>query len=847
MDHRPFPKRKRSDIEAAETRDSSFQLENLSNSSYFTLEPVSKLLRAHLPLSWLASATSAHTLPSGSILQGTIENVTAWEYSVLVARQLPNGGLFALEKVDQDVFVAHPLQPFVTDKWVLDASIGAAPSVTMQMMLHYLPSSDLSQPQHSRRTPSLSSEASFKLPKARRGAAARLSILGKPEKQEQSSSSPLLPGLLDDGIAMPIVDTRDENQSTITRQPEPPSEEVKEEDFSSMLQHQENGTIQPDMLSPTYLRQRYLETLYKVKSPLSYYAKGPLSRARARARATDASMTLPDLAAFYRESILPAKKMDLKYKDSFKTVVDQIVQTSAAEVTVPKKTRKTKLGKDGLWPAEKDYVVDWWKARDLTPVAAEQRDSVLKDATTFLRMREAQMQIVLILEVLSIEAKDIKRVPEQVPKQPMSEGADVKVESIEQDAALCEKRDKQIKKRNLETELDVLADKLCIWHSIGLEGDFFSSTTSIGRGDNDDSVDAKDRLRNFCTDVLIPFYSSKLPVLCRSLCKTLAGPELYDQVQKSTRIKKDETQQLPPGAAIKRRPMSRSGTLERVLSEDSLQRASPPALSRSSTLPPVPQFKREPSEASRRPLSRQTSMSFSSREVDLVADAKATASKRRKLDQVATQKQELAAAIQALKKPNRQGVGRAFMEEIESRKLELKQPVLITATPRINRRKTLNDIGGGEVVLQEPAHDMFIPSSSLKPRNATNLIFAPTSSSKKRAVLAALHDTPSRTTSETDPLQLTSRASKSISQQASTSQRSHQVLSTPTKTRSIDTILRTPTKKSSYSSSGKENRKFELSDMAFRTMDRAMNMPVADSANSIYDKLGWNEDDDYGP
>lgn len=850
MNYPALPKRKRSEVESEEARDSSFQLENLSSSSILTFEHVARLLRAHVPLSWLSSTSQHNLLPNGSILQGTINYVTSWEYAVLVARNVPNGGLYALEKVDQDVFICQPLQPFVTDKWIQDASIGAIPPVSLQMMLHYVPESLAVIPKHDRRTPSLSSIPDFKIPKNRRGMAARLSILGEDGKQETPCASPTLLGPASNDTAQP-----DEHESGLCISELAVQDKSKSKVEPLVTQPVDAIAIDEtiatqDMLAPEYLSQRYLEHLYKSKESIAYYAKGPLSRARARARAANASVTLQNLADFYRESILPAKKWEVKFKESLPhTIMSGIseLRGDSDEQASRKKAnrRKTKLGKDGLWPIENDYIVRWWQARSVQSIPIEDQEAKIRDAVSkSLRMREAQMQIVLMLEILAIESKLLKPATGELDRAALTAPADVetKVESIESDKPLLVpgKAERTIKKRNLETDLEVLADKLCIWHSIGVEFAFSDmlGDESIYDENTEDPELSKDTLRNFCTDVLIPFYNSKLPLLCKSLCKTLAGPDVYGQSQKAARIKSNVVQMKPGAQTVRERPQSRSRTLDRMLDGDGTRPTSPADTFRSPTLPPVPSFKREPSDFSQRSLSRQNSVSFTNREVDLDADAQATAAKKRKLDRVASQKQELAAAIQALKKPNRQGLGRAFMDEVENRQVERRQPVLITATPRANRRKTIGDVPVGSDKHPLATEDIIVPSSSVKP------ISMPTSfsSNKKKAVLAAMHETRlHNAVQDTMAMQLSSRLN--VPRDTGTAVGAHSsssVLATPSKSRTINMVFSTPTKRVSSGSAGKENM-FQLPTEAIKTMNRAMNMPVEDS---IYDMLGWNDNDE---
>lgn len=835
MNYPPTCKRKRSEIEAEERQNQSFTVTSLVTDSPWTFEPLSRLLRAHLPLSWLAPMCSTVTndIHPGSLVQGHITSVASWDYAVLIARRAPNGGLVAFEKIEDTYFVAYPLQPFVSEKWVQDAAIGASPPVGLQMMLHYLPTPDSDPKVDVKITPAPTSEVALSIPKTRRGAAARLSILSLPEKTEDSVHSPK-----DDDLAMSGGSML---ASTTLEECEPISDSVA----LGLCDAAVEASVMPveahtDMLSPVYLRQRYQDHLYMTKTSLAYYTKGPLSRARARARAQDSSMTLTDLAAFYRDSLLPVKRMDLKYKQSIPHLIHNFQLHTAEDII--KSTRKTRLGKDGLWPIEHDFVLRWWKTRSSKQSASsDDRSPEIRDAVASLRMREAQMQMVLMLEALSIETKqkDTTSKAELIP-----EVADVKVESVDHQEILETSKTKRKKQRNLETDLEFLADRLCIWHSVGLEG---STLLAEGTGTSEeDQTDSKDRLRRFCADVLIPFYSSKLPLLCKSLCKTLAGPEIFEQAQKASRLR-DISKATIPGAVVRRLPTPSTGReLERVVSEEGIRHPSPPALARSSTLPPLPKFQREASELAQRPSSRssrQSSISLINREIDLVADAQATASKKRKLDRVASHKQDLAAAIEALKKPNRRNVSGAYMDEVEKRKPEIRpNAVQITATPRLNRRTRLDDTEVGSLV-QPIFENQAILSSGVKPNGAGVVSNVARSSSKKKAVLAAIHDTPSKKASlRPDQGSSTEKLSAGTDCNRLTAARDAYVLSTPSKPRSKQTGMSTNTLAMSYiDSSSKQGNIFELPDVAVKAMDRAMTMPIA---STIYDTLGWNDDDD---
>ena len=65
--------------------------------------------------------------------------------------------------------------------------------------------------------------------------------------------------------------------------------------------------------------------------------------------------------------------------------------------------------------------------------------------------------------------------------------------------------------------LDLLLDRLCIWKSIG-------PLTAIERPKNTNVRDAEeDQLRNFCMEVVMPFYSSRLPEICATIQKKIGN------------------------------------------------------------------------------------------------------------------------------------------------------------------------------------------------------------------------------------------------------------------------------------------------------------------------------------
>jgi hypothetical protein len=297
-----------------------------------------------------------------------------------------------------------------------------------------------------------------------------------------------------------------------------------------------------------------------------------------------------------------------------------------------------------------------------------------------------------------------------------------------------------------------------------------------------------------------------------------------------------------------------------VLSEDQdLRHASPPVLSRSASDKGRSSLKREPSEIISRPASRagmQKAVSFSNREVDLDADARTQEVKRRKLEKVAADKKQLQDAIQALKKPNRSSAAKEIMDEAEKR---THNAVQITATPRKVQRRNL--MGEPHVVEEALEPDPVIPSSTVKP------LGFPRASAQKRAVLSAIHDTPSRGEARiSDPLNLIKAVPSGAlvaATPATNRLRPDLPVETPMPTkmsRSGKSVLFTPMKRSDITIENAFKDAPEIPEKAGKAMDRVMggkglgeelfnDSGIGSSGgrrrgkeDDIYAQLGWDDD-----
>lgn len=579
------------------------------------------------------------------------------------------------------------------------------------------------------------------------------------------------------------------------------------------------------------LKTSYMDALYVSKASVAYFAKGPLTRSR------NAQYIAPrDLCSFYRDRILPIKKIDHKYRESFPMMVRAFGgptsdNESAEGVKAVKKTRskKKKLGRNGLWPEEEGAIKQWWSGRaatDVGPGIKETVDEEMKRLITDLRLRETQLQILLILETIVLESTK----PDKVDATSTSTDTSATSNKVKREAK---------KPQDLKTLLDLHLDRLCIWQAVSTDVSFAKAKEQQANSSSVKRASA-DAVRDFCTEVIVPFYASRLPEQCKAITHKLGGPPIASPPRPPMQ-KSHSTSQILPGSAIKRPlppkqpPAKQPRTLQRVLTDDKIAlqaRSGVPSLSRSSTAPGAQRDvqSREPSLPPKL-TSRggiQAARRMDNREVDLVAVAKQHESKVRRLNRMMEQKKELDEAIQTIRKPNRDLVSKELADESQKRGVttvatsskkkrapvrnalgqgaELSKSVQVTATPRKTRRPNLfthrshtqdlpslpsmfvrspsPDIRREDYYVNPCGSDMVIPSSAIRPDAASS---------------HAIRDTPSRApmAKRSDPLGLlnatgSTRLENSAFQSPIQSQSRSATQVTPTLKRSFNAMQEMP-------------------------------------------------------
>lgn len=363
-----------------------------------------------------------------------------------------------------------------------------------------------------------------------------------------------------------------------------------------------------------------------------------------------------------------------------------------------KKPKKVKLGSSGLYTDEDVHVRKWWVANKPAPRDDEvfPRPDEVKYTISCLRTRETQLQMILILEIMALETM-----------RPTGDAGESQLPGMggEMSAATPAKKEapKKRNKHNLPLLIDVHADRLCIWQSTTSD-DVRALAESQTRptGELNTAKTAHfDPLKEFCVDIIVPFFSPRLPLVCDSLNRKLGGPVISASGSRSktapnsTKSPSDAKlrekssssklhQRSKPGTAAKRSSASTDKTrsLERVLSSERLRRSvsrgpnDAIAQMRSATAAPIPGLKREMSEpaslasiprrASSTSLKERPSNTLSRSSSDVVSSS-AGRSEESRARQKALVDAELQEAISALKKPNRELAGKATVEAAEKR------------------------------------------------------------------------------------------------------------------------------------------------------------------------------------
>ena len=239
-----------------------------------------------------------------------------------------------------------------------------------------------------------------------------------------------------------------------------------------------------------------------------------MSRARAAFHLDcEANLDMADLVEYLKTLIMTTVQIDKKYREfvpdvmaKCKTIIEESDDQAKAGKSKKRKVKKMKLSKDGLYPDDDEHIRKWWIGRQPKP---KDDDSTVTHSIqearyeiSYLRSRETQLQMILILEILSLQplCSPDDGIDSQQPSLPGDDGI------IGQDALQASKKKRN--RHNLPFLLDVHADRLTIWHSTASDDvNMVQGVDSQKSADDQDGPrPTADPLKDFCVDIIVPLY-----------------------------------------------------------------------------------------------------------------------------------------------------------------------------------------------------------------------------------------------------------------------------------------------------------------------------------------------------
>lgn len=677
------------------------------------LYPLMVLPRERLPLSCIDFHVTNVDLASHRFFESHIkildlESRMGSGPVVLLARKEASRAVYALERQPNGVYVVCRLGPWVDLEALADDASAVCrerlrPAARTESRSQYGPSVIT--------TPHIHKEENIK-----RAAIEAIQTLVRKRPRSQSVST------LAESVKLEAAP-----EAAMTAESKLPSPTFRPEELPKTLSEQQAQVSRPttaistsDIIEelsqqPTTeslfetLRTQYFEMLYKSMGSLAYFAKGPLSRARSAFHLDlEANLEIEDLIEFLKGLVLTTVQIDKKYRETVPALITQMKTVVDSSDEGPKRKRrakKMKIGKDGLYPHEETHIRKWWATNkpelneDETNVSTQQ----IRSLTSMLRTRETQLQMIIILEILALtplrpaDGAEDSQLP-LLPGAAESQG-DTVVPSA-----------KKRSKHNLPVLVDVHADRLTIWQSTASDEQLLLEDSQITQAPDGQSQQkaSSEPLKDFCVDIIVPFFSHRLPELCDSINRKLGGPIIVKPTRPKV-LKRPSSKRSPKPGAVAKRSLSGqpTRTLQRALSTEQQSRRSVSrgpsnmiALMRSATSTSLPGIKREASDPSLAKsvlnaepdlMNRKSGPLSRSNSVTNLQDAKS--------NKKAQVEAELKEAISSLRKPNREVVSKALAEAAERR-------ATVGSSAKKVRKPGRSSLGGS-VVKATPANTRF--------------------------------------------------------------------------------------------------------------------------------------------
>jgi DNA replication regulator SLD3 len=282
------------------------------------------------------------------------------------------------------------------------------------------------------------------------------------------------------------------------------------------------------------------------------------------------------------------------------------------------------------------------------------------------------------------------------------------------------KKKRKSRQQDLLIHLDLLVDRISIWHSLEYEADFLA--VDVSKGKDSMKTWGMDMLGAFCMDVIVPFFKNRLPDQVAMVVKKFGGPaNSPEKTRKPSNKERAKDNKKSSSNTINEKPAQRRGLHRTPTEVDSPATKRVPALVRASTdtlLLSKPAFKRENSEIplgaipflrEQKKPRKDSAEKLRLMQKRMINVNEVNPSKKRKKPA----DEELRAAIENIKRPNRGEAGRVVVEEREKRVakppgrkqdqrkiLNSRTNIQVAATPK-NHRKV--DVFQRESQVSKPA------------------------------------------------------------------------------------------------------------------------------------------------
>ncbi|CVK93128.1 hypothetical protein FPRO06_02813 [Fusarium proliferatum] len=645
------------------------------------LYPLMVLPRERLPLSYIDFHATNVDLASYRFFESHIkildlESRMGSGPVVLLARKEASRAVYALERQPNGVYVVCRLGPWADLEALADDASAVCrerlcPTARTESQSQYGPSVIT--------TPHIHSEEKIK-----RAAIEAIQTLVRKRPRSQSVST-----------LAESVKTEAAPEAATTTDSKLPSPTFRSEELARPLGEQQAQSSRPTTAISTSgiieepsqqltteslfetLRTQYFETLYKSMGSLAYFAKGPLSRARSAFHLDlEANLDIEDLIDFLKGFVLTTVQIDKKYRETVPALIAQMKTVVDSSDEGPKRKRrakKMKIGKDGLYPHEEAHIRKWWATNkpelkeDETNVPTQQ----IRSLTSMLRTRETQLQMIIILEILALTPLKFADGAENSQLPLLPGAAESQGDAVVPSA-------KKRSKHNLPVLVDVHADRLTIWQSTASDEQLLLEDSQITQAPDGQSQQkaSSEPLKDFCVDIVVPFFSHRLPELCDSINRKLGGPVIVKPTRPKV-LKRPSSKRSPKPGAVAKRSLSGqpTRTLQRALSTEQQSRRSVSrgpsnmiALMRSATSTSLPGIKREASDPSLVKSALNAELDLMNRKSGPLSRSSSVSNlQNAKSNKKAQVEAELKEAISSLRKPNREVVGKALAEAAERR------------------------------------------------------------------------------------------------------------------------------------------------------------------------------------